>query len=47
MPNFNFNRTNAPIERVFDLARSIDFHCHSTSQTSEHAVAELEIGVSI
>ncbi|MEM7791306.1 MAG: SRPBCC family protein [Verrucomicrobiota bacterium] len=30
---------NAPVERVFDLARSIDAHTASTSQTKERAVA--------
>jgi hypothetical protein len=29
---------NAPIERVFDLCRSIDAHQHSTATTSEVAV---------
>ena len=32
-------RIDAPIERVFDLARSIDAHQKSTSQTSEKAIA--------
>src|ERR1700744_3953506 len=30
---------NAPIERCFDLARSIDLHMESTKQTGEIAVA--------
>jgi ligand-binding SRPBCC domain-containing protein len=30
---------NAPIERVFDLARSIDLHTNSLAQTNETAVA--------
>jgi len=30
---------NAPIERVFDLARSIDLHLDSMSQTGERAIA--------
>lgn len=30
---------NAPIERVFDLARSIDAHMASTSQTREKAIS--------
>ena len=30
---------NAPIERVFDLARSIDLHMESTKQTGEQAIA--------
>ena len=32
-------RIHAPIERVFDLARSIDLHTRSTSETKERAVA--------
>jgi ligand-binding SRPBCC domain-containing protein len=30
---------NAPIEKVFDLARSIDLHMESTRQTGERAIA--------
>jgi len=30
---------NAPIEKVFDLSRSIDLHIESTKQTGEHAIA--------
>jgi ligand-binding SRPBCC domain-containing protein len=30
---------NAPIERCFDLARSIDLHIESTKQTGERAIA--------
>jgi ligand-binding SRPBCC domain-containing protein len=30
---------NAPIERYFDLARSIDLHMESTKQTGEKAIA--------
>jgi ligand-binding SRPBCC domain-containing protein len=30
---------DAPIERCFDLARSIDLHLESTKQTSEKAIA--------
>jgi len=30
---------NAPIERCFDLARSIDLHMESTKQTGEQAIA--------
>lgn len=30
---------NAPIERVFDLARSIDLHVQSTQHTGEQAIA--------
>jgi ligand-binding SRPBCC domain-containing protein len=32
-------RISAPIERVFDLARSIDAHIASTSQSGERAIA--------
>jgi len=32
-------RINAPIEKVFDLARSIDLHMESTNQTGEKAIA--------
>ena len=32
-------RIAAPIERVFDLARSIDFHSRSLAHTGEEAVA--------
>lgn len=35
----------APIERVFDLARSIDFHTKSTSKTGERAVAGVTSGL--
>ena len=35
----------APIERVFDLARSIDLHTDSTSSTSERAVAGVTSGL--
>ena len=30
---------NAPIEKVFDLARNIDLHVESTKQTKERAIA--------
>lgn len=36
---------NAPIERCFDLARSIDFHSYSTSKTNEVAVAGVTSGL--
>ena len=36
---------NAPIERVFDLARSIDAHTASTSQSKERAVAGRKEGL--
>lgn len=36
---------NAPIDRVFDLARSIDLHTNSTSKTGERAVAGVTSGL--
>jgi ligand-binding SRPBCC domain-containing protein len=36
---------DAPIGRVFDLARSIDLHTNSTSRTGEHAVAGVTSGL--
>lgn len=35
----------APIERTFDLARSVDLHADSTSQTGERAVAGVTSGL--
>jgi ligand-binding SRPBCC domain-containing protein len=35
----------APVERVFDLARSIDLHTASTSRTRERAVAGVTSGL--
>ncbi|HWB60856.1 MAG TPA: SRPBCC family protein [Chthoniobacteraceae bacterium] len=35
----------APIERVFDLARSIDLHTNSTSSTGEQAVTGVTSGL--
>ena len=35
----------APIERVFDLARSIDLHTNSTSRTGERAIAGVTSGL--
>ena len=35
----------APIERVFDLARSIDLHTNSTSQAGEQAIAGITSGL--
>lgn len=35
----------APVERVFDLARSIDLHMNSTSRTAERAVAGVTSGL--
>ena len=34
-----FTEIHAPIEKVFDLSRSIDLHIESTKQTGEHAIA--------
>jgi ligand-binding SRPBCC domain-containing protein len=36
---------NAPVETCFDLARSIDLHVHSTTQTNERAVAGVTSGL--
>lgn len=36
---------NAPIERCFDLARSIDFHIVSTAHTGERAIAGRTTGL--
>lgn len=36
---------SAPIETVFDLARSVDLHIHSTAQTNERAVAGVTSGL--
>ena len=36
---------NAPIERCFDLARSIDLHIISTKQTGEQAIAGCTTGL--
>lgn len=35
----------APVERVFDLARSIDLHANSTSSTGERAIAGVTSGL--
>ena len=35
----------APVERVFDLARSIDLHCVSTAATGETAIAGRTTGL--
>lgn len=35
----------APIERVFDLARSIDLHCRSTATTGETAISGTTTGL--
>ena len=36
---------DAPIERVFDLARSIELHQHATRQTNEKAIAGRTFGL--
>ena len=36
---------DAPIERCFDLSRSIDLHSHSASSTGERAVAGVTTGL--
>ena len=36
---------NAPIDRVFDLARSIDLHQFSTSKTNEKAISGITTGL--
>ena len=38
-------RIRAPIERVFDLSRSIDAHLDSTSSTGERAIAGTTTGL--
>jgi len=38
-------RISAPVERVFDLARSIDLHVNSTSSSGERAVAGITHGL--
>ena len=38
-------RIRAPIERVFDLSRSIDAHLDSTSSTNERAIAGITTGL--
>lgn len=46
MPVINIaTRINAPIETVFDLARSIDLHLESTAQTKEKAVGGRTTGL--
>jgi ligand-binding SRPBCC domain-containing protein len=39
------NRIEAPIERCFDLARSIDFHVQSAASTREQAVGGVTSGL--
>ena len=38
-------KINAPVEKVFDLARSIDLHMESTKQTGEKAIAGKTTGL--
>jgi ligand-binding SRPBCC domain-containing protein len=40
-----FTKINAPIERCFDLSRSIDLHVSSTWKTKERAVAGRKNGL--
>jgi ligand-binding SRPBCC domain-containing protein len=46
MPKIELLTTiNAPIEKCFDLARSIDLHMESTKQTGEQAIAGRKSGL--
>ncbi|QKK08298.1 MAG: SRPBCC family protein [Planctomycetota bacterium] len=46
MPTLVFQTTiQAPIDRCFDLARSIDFHVHSMARTGEVAIAGTTSGL--
>ena len=46
MPTIVLSTTiGAPIERVFDLARSIELHTNSTSSTGERAIAGVTSGL--
>ena len=38
-------KINAPVEKVFDLARSIDLHMESTKQTGEKVIAGKTTGL--
>ena len=38
-------QVHAPIERIFDLARSVELHMDSTAQTNERAVAGVTSGL--
>ena len=40
-----FTSITAPVDRVFDLARSIDLHTNSTSSTGERAIAGVTSGL--
>ena len=46
MPKISLEtKINAPIERVFDLCRSVEVHVKSTSHTHERAVGGLTTGL--
>ena len=46
MPTIDLSRrVAAPIERCFDLARSIELHTHSTAATGEQAIAGVTRGL--
>ncbi|MES2138794.1 MAG: SRPBCC family protein [Bacteroidota bacterium] len=46
MPIIHLTTTiNAPIERCFDLSRSIDLHIASTAKTNERAIAGVTTGL--
>jgi ligand-binding SRPBCC domain-containing protein len=46
MPRFELvTRIKAPVERVFDLSRSIDLHLDSTAETGEKAIAGVTSGL--
>ena len=46
MPVIEFSTDiHAPIERVFDLSRSVDLHMASTAQTRERAIAGVTSGL--
>jgi ligand-binding SRPBCC domain-containing protein len=46
MPHIKLiTKINAPVERCFDLSRSIDLHKISTSQSNEEAVAGVTSGL--
>jgi len=46
MPHIKlFTKINAPVERCFDLSRSIDLHKISTNHTNEEAIAGVTKGL--
>ncbi|MEO8761532.1 MAG: SRPBCC family protein [Bacteroidia bacterium] len=46
MPHIKLiTKINAPVERCFDLSRSIDLHKISTSQSNEEAIAGVTTGL--